>query len=386
MGHRRLAGLVSEQVIAGTAMLRIDVPNERSEDGGDAPEWKATQFYGGSAIYALTPCSEKTARATAAAVTVAPVTEWELPALRGLGGPKPDVERELEDWADEEMLEPDEPDEGVIETLACGRVARHEPHLSHIWTVAEGEEPGETYVQCPGFASEALFAVTDRPLVATEATLDVIDSLFGPQVRELPRGETMGLTARCGTDRTVARAYLDDLAARLEKLPADAHLSFTIELHLPAATPASPTGDQAMTWGISISGHEDTDDVANAEESIAASAAEFVQTLRDSGRVVNSAYFSGTTTSRDLTAPAAASTSAAGDAPQLTPSGDAATAEPPASPVSEADVATAPDSTPASTPGTVSPNASPGVAEPPADTRADLPEPEAPATEAPPTY
>jgi len=38
MGHRRLGGYVSQQEIAGAAMLRIDIPGE---DGQPA----ATQFY-----------------------------------------------------------------------------------------------------------------------------------------------------------------------------------------------------------------------------------------------------------------------------------------------------------------------------------------------------
>lgn len=75
MGHRRLAGYVTEVVIGGGALLRIDVP---AADG----EVRATQFYGGSAVYCLTPCTEATARAVAASSDPAPVKAWELPALR----------------------------------------------------------------------------------------------------------------------------------------------------------------------------------------------------------------------------------------------------------------------------------------------------------------
>jgi hypothetical protein len=71
MGHRRLAGFVQEVTLAGAGMLRIDVPGK---DGN------ATQFFSPSSVYALTPCSEATARAVAGA---APVNEWELPSLRG---------------------------------------------------------------------------------------------------------------------------------------------------------------------------------------------------------------------------------------------------------------------------------------------------------------
>ena len=56
MGHRVIAGQVSEVVQFGSPQLRIDVP------GLDGTA--ITQFYGGSAIYSLTPCDEETARHT----------------------------------------------------------------------------------------------------------------------------------------------------------------------------------------------------------------------------------------------------------------------------------------------------------------------------------
>lgn len=55
MGHRVIAGRVSEVSQYGAAQLRVDVPGK---DGAAA----ITQFYGGSAIYALTPCDEAAAR------------------------------------------------------------------------------------------------------------------------------------------------------------------------------------------------------------------------------------------------------------------------------------------------------------------------------------
>lgn len=73
MGHRRLAGHVSEVEFAGGKFVRIDVPGD--EDGD-----VATQLYGASSIYCLTPTSEATARATAKASRVAPVSRWELPS------------------------------------------------------------------------------------------------------------------------------------------------------------------------------------------------------------------------------------------------------------------------------------------------------------------
>lgn len=55
MGHRQTAGIVAEVDVGGVRMLRVDTP-------GPAGDILATQFYGGSAIYCMTPCDEKAAR------------------------------------------------------------------------------------------------------------------------------------------------------------------------------------------------------------------------------------------------------------------------------------------------------------------------------------
>jgi hypothetical protein len=74
MGHRRRAGRVQEVERFGAKMLRIDIP------AGDA---FVTEFYGGSAIYAMRPATEEIARATAEAIgdprPVAPLS-YRLPA------------------------------------------------------------------------------------------------------------------------------------------------------------------------------------------------------------------------------------------------------------------------------------------------------------------
>jgi hypothetical protein len=74
MGHRRLAGYVQAQEIAGAGMLRIDVP------GDDGPI--ATQFYAPAAVYCITPTTEAMARAVAKKNQPAPVQRWELPPAR----------------------------------------------------------------------------------------------------------------------------------------------------------------------------------------------------------------------------------------------------------------------------------------------------------------
>lgn len=69
MGHRRLAGYLTTQEIAGQAFLRIDVPSEPP----------ATQLYSAGAVYCITPTTEETARQAAGLGRVQPVSRWELP-------------------------------------------------------------------------------------------------------------------------------------------------------------------------------------------------------------------------------------------------------------------------------------------------------------------
>lgn len=71
MGHRRLAGKVSEQTIGGAALIRIDIPSEPP----------VTQFYGGASVYCITPTTEEIARAVAKDLQVGPVSRYELAHL-----------------------------------------------------------------------------------------------------------------------------------------------------------------------------------------------------------------------------------------------------------------------------------------------------------------
>ncbi len=77
MGHRRLAGLVTEAQIAGAGFIRIDIPK---------PEGNVTQFYSGQSVYSLTPTTEEIARAVAKDIVDVPVNPWEL---RHLSLPEP---------------------------------------------------------------------------------------------------------------------------------------------------------------------------------------------------------------------------------------------------------------------------------------------------------
>ncbi len=70
MGHRRLAGYVTEQEIGGTNMLRIEIPGP----DGDS----TTQFYSSQAVYAITPTTEDIARRFSRRSQPGPVNVWEL--------------------------------------------------------------------------------------------------------------------------------------------------------------------------------------------------------------------------------------------------------------------------------------------------------------------
>jgi hypothetical protein len=110
LGHRRLAGFLTEQQIAGASFLRIDVPGPKiceccggagmlsqddaegwTTDVGECPdchglktEITATQFYAPASVYAITPTDEGIARTVAALNAPAPVKRWELPpSVRG---------------------------------------------------------------------------------------------------------------------------------------------------------------------------------------------------------------------------------------------------------------------------------------------------------------
>ena len=71
MGHNTLAGYISEQTIAGTAMLRVDVPAV-----GDVPAY--TKFVSGSAVYGITPTSQEVAERAAQRLQVRPVSQFLL--------------------------------------------------------------------------------------------------------------------------------------------------------------------------------------------------------------------------------------------------------------------------------------------------------------------
>lgn len=68
LGHKKLAGFVTEQSIAGAALIRVDVP-ATPEDTRFNTTYPATAEYskliGVGSIYAITPCTEDAARRAA---------------------------------------------------------------------------------------------------------------------------------------------------------------------------------------------------------------------------------------------------------------------------------------------------------------------------------
>ena len=90
MGHNRFAGFVSERAIGGASLLQVDVPET---DGRPA----FTKLLGVSSIYAITPCTEETARAAAQHYRLRAFHEYELPRLPApTGGVEPDDDDDIE--------------------------------------------------------------------------------------------------------------------------------------------------------------------------------------------------------------------------------------------------------------------------------------------------
>lgn len=88
MGHRQFAGYVTEQAIGGTSFVRVDVPEVFAErqDGtrsGLSQEVLPafTKLLGAGSIYAISPCTEETARAFASRLQTRSFSVYEAPRL-----------------------------------------------------------------------------------------------------------------------------------------------------------------------------------------------------------------------------------------------------------------------------------------------------------------
>lgn len=74
MGHRQFAGFVTEQALGGASFVRVDVPES---DGLPA----FTKLLGAGSIYAITPCTEETAKAFACKSRQRAFSTYEAPRL-----------------------------------------------------------------------------------------------------------------------------------------------------------------------------------------------------------------------------------------------------------------------------------------------------------------
>lgn len=72
MGHRKYAGLVTEQVLGGASFVRVDVPAV-----GDQPAF--SKLFGAGSIYCISPVSEAIANAMAQQCGEKPVSVYDLP-------------------------------------------------------------------------------------------------------------------------------------------------------------------------------------------------------------------------------------------------------------------------------------------------------------------
>lgn len=73
-GHAKIAGRCTEQNVAGTNMLRVDVPETSKQPA-------FTRLLGSAAIYAINPVDENTARAYAESLQSKPIDAWDAKAM-----------------------------------------------------------------------------------------------------------------------------------------------------------------------------------------------------------------------------------------------------------------------------------------------------------------
>jgi hypothetical protein len=93
MGHTKVAGRITEEAHFGTPLMRCDIPT--------GPDSYFTQWYGGSAIFRITPIEEAAARAFTARSQPQPVQPYQLAALPfPRMEPTQDDDMDDDDWDD----------------------------------------------------------------------------------------------------------------------------------------------------------------------------------------------------------------------------------------------------------------------------------------------
>ena|SRR5690606_10931672 len=100
MGRQRIAGMVTERVIAGQGFLQVDVPETKTTP-------KFTRFIAPGSIYAINPIDEKTCLMYVDNLHVKPIDAWDLNAFMKkaeqlrLTGADAGVEDEVNAWMDD---------------------------------------------------------------------------------------------------------------------------------------------------------------------------------------------------------------------------------------------------------------------------------------------
>lgn len=79
MGHKRFAGLVTEQAVGGTSFVRIDVPEIELKTGETLPAF--SKLFGASSIYCISPTTKEAALAFAESILAESFHRYELPKL-----------------------------------------------------------------------------------------------------------------------------------------------------------------------------------------------------------------------------------------------------------------------------------------------------------------
>lgn len=98
MGHVSVAGRISEQTIAGSALVRVDIPEVVIGATAYAEEYRIpahTQLFGVGSIYRLTPCDEEIARTAAAGMQSEPVKAYVPEPRPQLTACEPDDDQEF---------------------------------------------------------------------------------------------------------------------------------------------------------------------------------------------------------------------------------------------------------------------------------------------------
>lgn len=72
MGHQTYAGRITEQTIAGSGFIRVDIPRTSSDE-------PFSKLFSPGSIYAITPTTEEIARAMAERYAQRPLTLYDLP-------------------------------------------------------------------------------------------------------------------------------------------------------------------------------------------------------------------------------------------------------------------------------------------------------------------